>query len=309
MNSNNQFSTNKRINEHGENIKRPKKKKRTAGEMKKRAEMKKQKFRTITTSLPYTPGLSKQKRKDQKKRLFVVVPTLIKEPIGTPILRFFNRLIPATFMQTLTLSTSALVGLQTPGQHTTKRGFESVFHFGFWRKYMPFPQQTSESETKAAQDWMHQNVPLFMWLAKIFRLEFTDLFNEYTSIPEEYRPFVAWTTCALNINFAVAPHRDWDDYRGGLCWVIPFGDFTGGSLFLEDFNIEICCQPGDIIAFRSYWITHEVLDFFGERNSLVLFTGNTMYYSGDDVYSSGDETCSEQENSEDDYVYKSDSDD
>jgi hypothetical protein len=94
--------------------------------------------------------------------------------------------------------------------------------------------------------------------------------------------FGVWSTCALNINFACARHHDSKDFRGGFCWVIPFGTFTsGGELVFEDMKLLFDMAPGNVVAFRSFDIYHSVKEYSGGvRNSLVLFTHNEMILKG-----------------------------
>lgn len=85
--------------------------------------------------------------------------------------------------------------------------------------------------------------------------------------------FGAFSSVALNVNYPVAPHYDENDYSPLMCWVIPFGDFTGGELVLhEGIDQQFVVEPGDLIAFRSDLLQHSVCPFNGTRNSVVLFT-------------------------------------
>ena len=89
-----------------------------------------------------------------------------------------------------------------------------------------------------------------------------------------------WCTATLNTNVAVAEHRDRYDYRDGLCVVMVLGDWGGGGeLVLEELGVTLHVKSGDVVFFRSYWLTHYVKPFSdGKRHSVVLFTHNSLFH-------------------------------
>jgi hypothetical protein len=96
-----------------------------------------------------------------------------------------------------------------------------------------------------------------------------DLYNHYDQIEAPLKVGV-WTTCAINFNFGpMKSHLDKDDYKTGFCWVIPFGNFTGGELFFKDI---IKMRPGMVVAFKSALLYHEVLEVMKE-------IGTAWFYS------------------------------
>ena len=75
-------------------------------------------------------------------------------------------------------------------------------------------------------------------------------------------------------------HIDANDYKNGLCFVIPFGNWIiGGQLIFPDINLEVELSSGDLICFQSHSLSHFVNDFEGERNSIVLFCDNNLFFS------------------------------
>lgn len=74
----------------------------------------------------------------------------------------------------------------------------------------------------------------------------------------------------FNINAWLPPHRDGGDWL--LCGVMPFGDFTDGSLVLYEARLVIHAEPGDWVLFPSKGITHFNTHYTGKRGSLVVHT-------------------------------------
>jgi predicted 2-oxoglutarate/Fe(II)-dependent dioxygenase YbiX len=75
---------------------------------------------------------------------------------------------------------------------------------------------------------------------------------------------------AINLNVATICHRDEKD--DGSCTLVPFGEFDGGEIVLEEVGLIIKLRPGDILYFRSTDLTHYNLDYKGRRGSLVIHT-------------------------------------
>jgi hypothetical protein len=91
--------------------------------------------------------------------------------------------------------------------------------------------------------------------------------------------FGKWAAIAINCNLdesGIGLHSDAHDFRDGLCWTIPFGNFTGGDLNFPDLNLRVQYKSGDVASFLSLQ-RHEVKRFRGSRYSLVLFTHNTVF--------------------------------
>src|SRR5262249_29123558 len=122
--------------------------------------------------------------------------------------------------------------------------------------------------------------PLFAHLGKMFHLFFPTLHDHYQSVAAtlSITAFQPWAAVALNIDFPSQPHLDSRDCKHGLCWVIPFGNWEGGNLQLHDLDVEVALRPGDVVAFRSTAIRHSNTAYTGIRNSLVLFSHNSLFF-------------------------------
>jgi hypothetical protein len=156
---------------------------------------------------------------------------------------------------------------------------DNVLHLGCWRCYAKVPFVTKHSRTKHAEEWIHANRNIFLKLNNLFLQQFPKLFHLYWGPQIPVRMFGAWSAVAINCNLdetGIALHSDAHDFRDGLCWTIPFGNFTGGDLNFPDLNLRVKYQSGDVASFLSLQ-RHEVKRFIGTRYSLVLFTHNTVF--------------------------------
>lgn len=73
----------------------------------------------------------------------------------------------------------------------------------------------------------------------------------------------------LNVNVETNLHRDPKDL-GGLCLVVPFGNFEGGELCLLEPGLVIPLEAGDMTLFHSSRTTHFNLPYTGTRGSLIM---------------------------------------
>ncbi|EPQ50213.1 hypothetical protein GLOTRDRAFT_134150 [Gloeophyllum trabeum ATCC 11539] len=91
------------------------------------------------------------------------------------------------------------------------------------------------------------------------------------SLPLNSRvPLFPFTGLVFNFNAASKAHRDKNDL--GFCLVLPFGDYKGGHLCLQEQGWVIDLQPGDFLIFRSSGTTHFNLRYKGIRGSIVGHT-------------------------------------
>ncbi|KAJ7626890.1 hypothetical protein FB45DRAFT_749998, partial [Roridomyces roridus] len=94
------------------------------------------------------------------------------------------------------------------------------------------------------------------------------------SIYMEHLPLDASSPCyplggfVLNVRVCTWAHQDGGDNL--LCFVIPFGNFTGGGLCHYETGFCFGLKQGDVHAFPSCDITHFNLHFKGLRGGLVL---------------------------------------
>jgi len=197
--------------------------------------------------------------------------------------RVFRGEIPNNLLSTLLDSTDELVLNQPPPKlHHTPRAEQkgTVYHCGIWRKYMKEPRWSAQSLEEPMQKWLDVNGKLFKAVSDVFKREYKELFSFYAALHDgdEDFPLYPWMMVNINYRWAVEEHRDTSDFQNGLCWVLVFGEFTGGELVLKEPNITIQLKPGDLVCFKSYSITHYVKPFQGQRNSLVFFTHHNMFF-------------------------------
>jgi len=226
-------------------------------------------------AIPLTAGQTRAERPHKD----IFTDATIRDESRRVIIWFKKGYLSADKIQTLYESTKKLERELPPEEHRTKRGVERVHHFGCWRKYTTEPALTkSYRENSEAQEWVTTNTPLFGTLAYHFWRSFRDLYDVYTAVEVPIR-LGAWSTVAINFNWGIiAPHKDTHDYRNGLCWVVVFGNFTGGQIHFPELNITVHVQPGDLIAFKSYELLHQVLPYVGERYSIVMFQHHNMFF-------------------------------
>jgi hypothetical protein len=214
-------------------------------------------------------------------RLPLGIPAIIRDDRGGIVLRVFRSVLDAVDLQTLLDSTIALTSAKSKHRTDLKRGVDCVFHLGCWRSYTQQPFVTSGSRTQAVKTWIETNRGVFRKLNNLFMERFPALFRRYMSVEMPVRMFGAWAAVAINCGLqhgvGIRLHRDAHDYRGGLCWTIPFGEFNGGDLLLPELKLRLEYAAGDVCAFQSLQ-QHQVLPFSGKnRFSMVLFSHNTLF--------------------------------
>jgi len=183
--------------------------------------------------------------------------------------------------QTLTESTTQLHAAKPASNKKRTERDEAkgrAFHFGCWRKYCKEPITTDETLTHPYfETWNQLNASVFEKVDAAFKQHWPLLHMWYRLRQLPFR-FGAFATVVVNVNFACGPHVDGHDCRNGLCFVLVFGQFTGGSLCLEGLKTEIDCQPGDLIVFPSQKLRHWVTNFEGWRSSLVFLSHDSIFF-------------------------------
>lgn len=229
---------------------------------------------TVNVINPKTPGQLRNRPKHKKYTESVI----IKDENDRVLIWFQNGKIGKRKLDDLYNSTTWLETEIPIKPEETVRGYEKTVHVGSWRKYSKKPFITSVTKNyEQARDWIEINTPLFNSLGYMFKKSFKTLHSTYMSCEAPMR-LGAWSTCAINFNYASKGHYDDDDYQNGLCWVVVFGDFEGGELYFRDLNITIAIRPGDVIAFRSFELFHEVREYTGQRYSIVMFQSQEMFF-------------------------------
>ncbi|TFK73882.1 hypothetical protein BDN72DRAFT_760990, partial [Pluteus cervinus] len=87
-------------------------------------------------------------------------------------------------------------------------------------------------------------------------------------------PCYPFMGCVVNFCVSTSAHTDPCDKL--ICVVVPFGDFQGGEICLYEPGLVFSLQPGEILMFPSYKITHFNLHFKGTRGSFVFSSDKGM---------------------------------
>lgn len=224
------------------------------------------------------------KRKIEERRnpehLILSSPCVVKDFTGGILVQCFQNVIPSEMLDTLQASTDHLLHDFPIATRTNSRGKTRAHTFGTWRESADHPFQTGNTNSGPALEWILFNGGLIGLLDELFKKSFPALHKEYyNAIADiETETFGAWANITVNHNFACKPHRDKKDFYHGLCWVIPFGSWTGGNICFKEIDVEVKLNSSDVICFASAKLTHWVQSYIGERNSLVLFTHHSMFY-------------------------------
>lgn len=87
--------------------------------------------------------------------------------------------------------------------------------------------------------------------------------------------FGAFSYAAVNVESSTKTHQDSKDFI--WCCVIPFGDFTGGSLCFPYCGIQLQAKACDAVVFDSHWLWHKVNNTTsGKRGSIALSNHKTV---------------------------------
>lgn len=198
---------------------------------------------------------------------------------GDFLLKVYRNEIPPIYMEILNEEIKELQ-LHPTYKSDTKRGILRVLHLGCWRK--------SSLDIFITADIKHNTATRFKAIEKIvekvdvlFSSDFPQLFQFYNSLQLPHRYFKSFATCAVNMllnSNGISLHKDEDDFKNGLCWVVPFGSYSGGNCIFKDLQLEIEIRPGDVLCFKSFQLEHGCTAFSGYRGSLVFFTGNPTFF-------------------------------
>ncbi|RPA78531.1 hypothetical protein BJ508DRAFT_329155 [Ascobolus immersus RN42] len=178
------------------------------------------------------------------------------------------------------------------------RGGFLVRHLGCWnapgkfeRPYMTALYRGSERWYKkmtnpvhrASKSFLRQNQPLFGRIKNLLENNYKEIHDMYDAVqvPKGCRKAAPpFCMVALNKDAVTKRHRDLGDTPEGICAVFAWGDFEeGGDVVIDELEMVIPLQPGQLIFFRSFLLTHWNLPVpkGSTRNSFVLFTDKEMH--------------------------------
>ena len=206
---------------------------------------------------------------------------IVKSWTGDVLVKCFRSVIPQICLENLKSSTDIL-RIKLKGHVDVDRNILEVYHFGSTRDCAKEITITEHSRKKAGKNWEDEHKPLWHLLNVIFSIEHPEMFQAFKEIKLPNKTFGAWSGCALNAAIpeeGVSAHRDLQDCRSGYCWVVPFGDLEyGGELEFPELRVLIPLFPGDLVYFKSYELKHGIRKFKGKRQSVVVYTHNTILF-------------------------------
>jgi hypothetical protein len=77
---------------------------------------------------------------------------------------------------------------------------------------------------------------------------------------------------ALLVNVLTEPHVDQDDWKGGMAWLTPFGDYRDGHFCVTMLRKKIPFQPGPAIGIRGDKVEHFTTKWRGSNRYCWVFT-------------------------------------
>ena len=226
------------------------------------------------------------------------VEILDKNTKCTIFRKFCNRLGQKQ-LNNLTKSTDLLIEAYPPQLINNKRGEYYGYFLGFWsRRANPLNYtsqhrgihpsdkrytQDPEIYRKKVDEFMNRTKDIWKVCRDIFKEEFFTLYSicEKITVPlegAENRTWFPWHGVSLGLNHSAAIHCDHGNAEGLSTCVIVFGNWNkGGSIILEDYQVEIKLHPGDIYFFEGRKILHSVTSFLGgKRNVVTLYIDRTL---------------------------------
>jgi len=232
-----------------------------------------------TVEIPTTPGLAR----NPKPRIDLEKDAVVWSTSNEVLIRLWKNVLSERHVKTLYSWTTHLLG-QHPElkSHATVRGDERTGHVGCWRKRMQEIQVTAFTRSSpAAQNWARANEQLFKKVGKLFHELAPVTYDKYQAVVTPIPKLGGVFACsAINFNWGkIGPHYDEDDYEHGFCFVVTCGNYTtGGVLHFLAENVYAHTQPGDVIAFRSKRLFHQVSEYDMDRYSVVLFTNHECFF-------------------------------
>jgi hypothetical protein len=149
-------------------------------------------------------------------------------------------------------------------------GRQAVIGYSVARRGLP-PYLTKL--TTQHPELLYKNQELLELCAMLHAEELPNIYNrqlaELANIPWRLRG-LPYTTCYLIKGHRCAYHADHANLRDVLSAMFPLGYFTGGSLILCRWRLQIDYAPGDVLYFNPQNL-HGNLPVAGQRLSVVLY--------------------------------------
>jgi hypothetical protein len=157
------------------------------------------------------------------------------------------------------------------------RGKAIQLHFGFWgkrgRKRTLY--KTADSRMRAVKLFFFETQRIWDKLTQFIEKNYPEQYTQLVKMKQYWNcPYTwsLWHTMAYNLRLQSTSHKDNFDDKEGICIIIPIGDFLGGDITLEEFDLDFQCQFGDIFVLSSALYLHKNQPIIkGSRDSMVLF--------------------------------------
>ena len=119
------------------------------------------------------------------------------------------------------------------------------------------------------------------WLNSMLRKGGLNVGQKNTKAEEEVRLEKVggvWHGVAINQNQTVSggAHRDTNDSIEGFNCFVPYGNWQGGDLLLWELRKRVELREGEALFFRGSIILHNCWNISGSRNSVNLFTHESV---------------------------------
>ncbi|KAF8325960.1 hypothetical protein F5887DRAFT_881134 [Amanita rubescens] len=187
-------------------------------------------------------------------------------------------------------------GARPKGKKHKTRSKTPAFHFSVWRRYKKSPFITRDTKSnncdvRAASD-------AFLTLLRNHVASKIATFTEYYSpkvwkvqsnIPAYLSLFVdtsswsaidfegAFTTVAVLEGSSEKIHIDANDH--GITWILPLGEWTGGTFVIPQLEMEIDVYPGQLLGFSANILAHYCTPVTsGRRIVITMFTCRNILF-------------------------------
>lgn len=120
--------------------------------------------------------------------------------------------------------------------------------------------------------------PFFATLDGVFRRTMPDVYVRHLARLNRHPHWrIGWTafsTVAINVNYASRFHRDTGDFKDGVSTVsvVEIGPYTGGLLVFPEHRVAVDIREGDVLFMRAHVDVHGNTPVVGDGKRLSLVT-------------------------------------
>lgn len=202
----------------------------------------------------------------------------IREPPNRFVCQLFKNVLTPQMKDILIAASQKLFSCVEQEKKINSRGEGVQLHSGFWKKHSKTKKAYKTKDSRNRKAWMEFNSAtssVWIKISQVIQQHLPEYYERMVTMKRHWRfPFSwgLWQMLAYNVNMPSKIHKDTFDDKDGICIIIPVGDFLGGDITLNEFNLDFQCLFGDILALSSAKYIHSNQKVsFGYRNSIVLF--------------------------------------